>query len=163
MGNAAPGSGGGVANLGTITTFDYDTVSGNTGGAGAGILSGGTITALDYSTISHNQLTANGAGGGVANNFGTIHMSNDTVSDNTATAGPQASGGGIDNSGLLTLDSSSVTGNVATGVGGGLRNEEQADDSFVFVVTTTLVKGNTVTSPAGPATGGGVYNAGSSP
>jgi hypothetical protein len=89
-----------------------------------------------------------------------LTMSNDLVTRNAATNGPAASGGGIDNSGKLTLTDSVLSYNVARGVGGGLQNEEQAAPPFVVVVRRTKVIYNTVTSPAGPATGGGIYNAG---
>jgi hypothetical protein len=158
-GNSA-GNGGGVANLGRITSFSNDTVSSNRAGIGGGISNGGAITSLRHSVISDNHLTANGAGGGIANAFGRLNMTGDRVVRNTATAGPQASGGGIDNSGRLMLARSVVSGNVARGVGGGLRNEEQAAPPFAFIVRSTTVINNTVTSSKGPATGGGIYNAG---
>jgi hypothetical protein len=154
------GNGGGVANLGRIDRFVSDEVSGNAAGVGGGITNGGAIVDLRDSNISNNHLTNNGAGGGIANSFGALNMSDDVVSGNTATAGPQASGGGIDNSGRLTLRRTVIKNNVAEGVGGGLRNEEQADKQFVFAIKSVIVTGNTVTSSKGPATGGGIYNAG---
>jgi hypothetical protein len=154
------GNGGGVANLGRIDRFAADEVSQNAAGIGGGITNGGAIADLSGSTISDNHLTNNGAGGGIANSFGALNMSDDVVSGNTATAGPQASGGGIDNSGRLTLRRTVIKNNVAEGVGGGIRNEEQADKQFVFTIKSVIVTGNTVTSSKGPATGGGIYNAG---
>lgn len=147
-------NGGGVFNLAMIRTFTKDVVSGNRAGIGGGITSSGTIQRLTESTISHNHLTANGAGGGIANSFGLVMMSDDTISDNTATGGPQASGGGIDNSGKMTLTGSVVTGNKATALGGGIRNDEQAVSHFVLTIKSTKVTNNAAHS------GGGIYNDG---
>jgi fibronectin-binding autotransporter adhesin len=149
-----------VSNLAMIRTFDHDVVSGNKAGIGAGITTLGTIIKLSNSTISHNHLTANGAGGGIANAFGTVTMVDDTVSHNTATGGPQASGGGIDNSGRLTLIGSVVTGNVATALGGGIRNDERALPHFLLSIKSSKVTDNAVTSTHGLAGGGGTYNDG---
>ncbi len=154
------GNGGGVASLAKIRTFTNDKVVGNRAGIGGGITNGGSILSLSNSLISDNRLTSNGAGGGVANSFGLLNMSHDVIVRNTASAGPQASGGGIDNSGRLTLTDSVVKDNLARGVGGGIRNEEQASSQFSVVVRSTKVIHNTVTSSRGPATGGGIFNAG---
>ena len=154
------GNGGALANLTKITTFANDNVIGNRAGIGGGITNGGAILSLSHSTISDNRLTSNGAGGGIANSFGLLNMNDDLVMRNTATAGPQASGGGIDNTGKLTLTGSVVKDNLARGVGGGIRNEEQQDPRFFVVVRSTKVLHNTVTSSRGPATGGGIFNAG---
>ncbi len=154
------GNGGAVASLQTISTFTNDKVVGNSAGIGGGITNGGLISRLSHSTISDNRLTSNGAGGGIANAFGRLNMSDDIVVRNAATAGPQASGGGIDNTGKLTLVGSLVKDNVARGVGGGIRNEEQQDPQFSVLVRSTKVVHNTVTSSRGPATGGGIFNAG---
>ena len=161
-------NGGGLANIGTITNLTNDTFSGNTAGIGGAITNGGSIANLRTSTISGNRLIgngagggiANGAGGGIANNFGRINMSSDIISGNTATNGPLASGGGIESSGTLTMTRCIVEDNVATGVGGGIKNEAQADPRFVFTVRSSAIVHNTVTSPTGPATGGAVYNEG---
>jgi hypothetical protein len=154
------GNGGAVANLTRIRRFSNDEVVGNRAGIGGGITNGGAIASLSHSVISDNRLTSNGAGGGIANSFGLLNMSDDIVARNAATAGPQASGGGIDNSGHLTLTHSVVRDNVARGVGGGIRNEEQQDPRFSVDVRSTRVIRNTVTSSRGPATGGGIFNAG---
>ncbi len=158
-GNTA-GNGGGLANLGKIESFVLNHVTGNKAGIGGGVTNGGAILDLSHSAISDNHLTGNGAGGGIANSFGRLDMSDDVVSHNTATSGPQASGGGIDNSGRLTIRRTMIKDNVAEGVGGGLRNEEQAAKPFVVTLKSVLIIGNMVTSQHGPATGGGIFNAG---
>lgn len=95
-----------------------------------------------YCTISDNAVTHNLSGGGLANRFGTVNMSNDTISRNTAAGGFAACGGGVDNSGnsaKLTLTDSVVSDNVARGTGGGLANAGAA----VFVIRSTEVTRNT--------------------
>ncbi len=160
------GNGGGLINIGTITNLTNDTIRGNAAGIGGGITNGGTIANLGTSDISDNRLVGNdggvgnGAGGGIANNFGRITMSNDLITGNTATSGPLASGGGIESSGTITMVHCVVQGNEATGVGGGIKNEAQADPRFVFTVRSSAIVRNTVTSPTGPATGGAIYNEG---
>lgn len=158
--NHAAGLGGGVLNVGgRITSFTDDTVAGNTaaqGGAGIANLAG-FIDTLRHCTVSHNHVTKNLSGGGIFNRFGTMAMSDDTISHNTADAGFAAGGGGIDNSGSaakLTLTDSVVSHNVARGTGGGIDN----DGTAVSEIRATKVIDNTVTSPRGPAVGGGIYN-----
>lgn len=153
------GNGGGVFNGKKIITATNDAISGNQAGSAAGILNNGSLN-LSHSLVSNNHLTGNGAGGGIANSFGLLNLSHDTISGNTATGGPQASGGGIDSSGKTTITNSVVKDNVARGVGGGLRDEGQEFRQFTFTVIRTTVIHNTVTSSKGPATGGGIYNAG---
>lgn len=158
---AAAGSGGGVFNFGgRIARFVNDTVVGNRAPQGGGGIFNlaGSIAVLRHCTISDNHVTHNLSGGGLSNRFGTVDMDTDTISHNTATAGFAASGGGIDNSGnsaKLTLTDSVVSDNVARGTGGGLANAGTA----VFVIRSTKIVHNTVTSPEGPAVGGGIDNA----
>ena len=160
------GNGGGLVNIGTISNATNDIFRGNTAGIGGGISNGGTIVSLSTTKISANYLVSNGgavtngAGGGIANNFGRITMTNDLLTGNSATNGPLASGGGIESSGAVTMVRCVVQGNQASGVGGGIKNEDQADPQFVFTVRSSTIVRNTVTSPTGPATGGAIFNEG---
>ena len=129
-------SGGGIANGGTAvlrgSSVDHNSAP---GGAGAGIFNHGTMT-ITGSHITGNTAPADSAGndgvvGGIANiNFGI-----------------PPSGG----SGVLTMSGSTVSGNSASGFGGGLGN---APDSTA-TITGSSVSGN---SAGGP--GGGVVNFG---
>lgn len=162
-GNTAA-NGGAIFNLGKVIHANEDTIWSNMAGIGGGVSNGGTIADLANSTIAGNRLVStlitNGAGGGIANSFGTVVMRDDVVSGNMATSGPLASGGGIESSGSFKLFGSVVRGNVAMGVGGGIKNEAQVDKRFAFVVSSSSVIGNTVTSQEGPANGGGISNEG---
>ncbi len=88
-------------------------------------------------------------GGGIVN-YGTLAVSNSTVSGNSASG---LGGGGIYNDGTLTLTGSTVSGNSATGAsgqGGGIYNENGG---------TLTVTGSTFSGNSGGA-GGGIYNDG---
>jgi hypothetical protein len=147
-GNPA-GSGGGIANEGTLTLAN-STVSGNSaGGFGGGIANLGTLTLTD-STVSGNG--AGSDGGGIANggDIATLTATNSTVSGNS-TAG---FGGGVFNFGKeLALTNSTVSRNSATRSGGGLVN---------WFFTTLTLRNSTVSgnSAGGGEGGGGIYNAG---
>jgi hypothetical protein len=54
-------------------------------------------------------------------NFGTLTVTNTTVSGNSGLAG-----GGISNGGTLTVSNSTVSGNTATSDGGGIWNSAMA-------------------------------------
>jgi hypothetical protein len=94
------GSGGGIANGGTLTVVQ-STISGNTANGGGGGISnnGGTLTIIN-STISGNTASQ---GGGIQN-VGTVTLVNTTINANTATGGA-GQGGGIFNGGSATLNS----------------------------------------------------------
>lgn len=111
--------------------------------AGGGILTFGSLTLTD-STVSGNNLAGSfGRGGGISSS-GVVTLTNSTVSGNSAAA-TYGQGGGIDAS-EVTLISSTVSGNVANGYGGGIR-------AFGRVtLTDSTVNGNTT-----DAHGGGVF------
>jgi hypothetical protein len=99
----------------------------------------------------------NGDGGGIFNS-GTLTLANSTVSGNNAGFKIGNKGGGIYNDGTLTLTNSVVSGNNATS-GGGIFN------SGTLTLANSTVSGNNafpVGTPAGAfgGDGGGVYNAG---
>jgi hypothetical protein len=97
-------------------------------------------------------------GGGIYNQ-GTLSVRNCTISGNSATG--RGLGGGISNdartgSGVLTIDSSSVTGNSAS-VGGGI----YSSGNTTVTVTNCTISGNTATGTSGTAaSGGGIFNDG---
>ncbi len=74
-----------------------------------------------------------------------------TISGLTVTGGTAASGGGIDNAGMLTLSADTISGNMATGSGGGIENEATG----TLIISDSTISGNT----AG-GNGGGIDNAG---
>jgi hypothetical protein len=90
----------------------------------------------------------NGRGGGIFNS-GTLTLQNCTVSGNTATQVGPNFGGGIYNAGTLTVVGSIVSGNTA-GSGGGIYNNMGA---------TLSVAGSTLSGNTAGFEGGGLYNA----
>ncbi|MGO8747426.1 MAG: beta strand repeat-containing protein [Thermoguttaceae bacterium] len=166
-GNAASGSGGGIDNAGAMTV-EYCTISGNqaSGGSGGGIDNSGAMT-VENSTISGNDadsgsgggidnsgtmtvenstISGNNAasGGGIDNESGaTLTLSNDTASGNSA-LGAAGDGGGIDNSGSMTIENATVVGNSAGSHGGGIWNA-----SGLLVLT-----GSTIDDNSAPFDGG---------
>ena len=126
--------------------------------AAGGIVNGGTAV-LRGSSVDHNS-AAGGAGAGIFNH-GTMTITGSQITGNTAptdSAGNPGMAGGIANvffgypgSGVLTMNGSTVSGNFASGFGGGVGN---APDSTA-TITGSSVSGNSTDGP-----GGGVVNQG---
>ena len=106
----------------------------------------GTDT-VDAPVILNGLTIQNGntdySGGGIFNS-GTLTITNSTISGNTA-----SSGGGIFNYGTLTVTNSTISGNTASDFGGGIYSEG------TLTVTNSTVSGNTASYY-----GGGIYNSG---
>jgi hypothetical protein len=138
--------GGGVYNDGATATITSSTIVGNTA------LKGGGLTNCRHSTttLTDSALTGNTAsegGGGIENNGGTVTVIYSTLSGNHA-----FDGGGIDNNAgqndaHLTVNDSTLTGNVASRYGGGIDNYNGA-----VTVTNSTLSGNSARA------GGGIYN-----
>jgi hypothetical protein len=138
--------GGGIYNVGTITTLSQDTISYNTATDGGGIYNAGTIDGLTQDTISYNTATD---GGGVYGYNGNIYtLSQDTISYNTATyggGGVYASSDGPSN----TLSQDTISGNTASVNGGGIYNTASIS------LNHDTISGNTA-----DLLGGGIFNDG---
>jgi hypothetical protein len=158
---------GGIANSGSMTVQD-STVSGNGASAGTGGINNyGTMTVRSSSvtdnvssfgtggvwnagTLTVESATISGHGSQGIANSGNLTLDLSTVSDNSVDDRTPG-GGGIYNAGtgLLTLNSSTVTRNSAVIDGGGIYNDGGAVALFVSSVTdNTAVFGN----------GGGIFN-----
>lgn len=114
------GNGGGISN-GGFCTIDHCLITGHTTKSAGGICNlGGTLTLKNGSTVSDNHASTSN-GGGIRNaEGGTLTLTDVTVSGNSA----KNYGGGIDSdstSNTVTLTNSTVSGNSA-GHGGGIRN-----------------------------------------
>ncbi len=140
--------GGGIWNAGTLTLTD-STVSGNSAPFGGGISNRqGSLTLIDSSVLSNSAQGCRGvgavfcSGGGGIWNSGALTMINSTVSGSTADWGA-----GIYNRGAPTLTNSTVSGNSAGFDGGGLLNFE----------TLTLINSTVADNVAGQS-GGGIAN-----
>jgi hypothetical protein len=170
---SAPGfSGGGIANVGTLTVT-HCTLSNND--VGSAIWNTGSATIID-STLSDNS---NPSGGGIFN-AGTLSVTDSTLSGNSAPNG----GGGIYNGGTATITDSTLSGNSAggaLGIGGGIENESTKNGGLIITDSTLsdnsaneegggIENGGTTTitdstlsdnsSPDGGNGGGGVFNYG---
>ena len=143
------GSGVGAAiNNSGYATLSGDAIINNTAG-GINNRGGATLTLTD-STISGNL-----ASDAAINNSGSATLTGDAIVGNLA--------GGIANSGTLSLTNSTISGNTASGNGGGINNEyipgfsgyygPVPASAGVLTVTDSTISGNTAVS------GGGVYNA----
>ncbi len=125
-GNSAAG-GGGLVNYGGTLTLTNCNVSGNSAQSGGGVEygSGGRYGA-EYATTTLTNCTISGNsavwGGGLDNIDGAMTLANCAVDNNQAVATfdfATAEGGGIlSNGGSLSISSSTVAGNTATGVVG---------------------------------------------
>jgi CSLREA domain-containing protein len=153
--NSASGRGDGIHNgtNGNLTLTD-STVSFNgdsmkpSGTGGGGISNDGTLT-VNRSTI-YGNLTG-GNGGGIFTLFGTVNLTNSTISFNSAFAG---NGGGIysDNGGTVTITNCTVTDGNQGLTGGGIYH-----GSGTIYLRNTIVAGNTGTTSAPDVFGN--YNA----
>jgi hypothetical protein len=151
-----------TVSYGTFNIPSNTTITGATSGSGATLTNLVTVNGAGAWTVfavgsgvtgaALNNLTitnghSNEIGGGI-NNSGTLTVSNSTVSGNTAT-GAGGSGGGIYNSGTLIVTNSTFGGNIADNSGGGIYN------AGTLTVTDSTFSGNS--TPIGA--GGGIYNA----
>jgi hypothetical protein len=136
-------SGGGIDNLGTLTVTG-STISGNVASAGGAIASGRGTVVIMSSTLSGNFLFDLGYsfGGGI-DNSGMMMVVNSTVSGNFGNTG-----GGIFNGGTLTVSNSTLSGNLAV-FGGGIGN-----------LGTTTVTDSVLGDNSAAANGGGIINYG---
>jgi hypothetical protein len=146
--NGTATAGGGVANFaGGTVTIRHSTFASNASEGGGGIFNaaGGTVTMTD-SLIAENSAALENAGGGLSN-FGTMSITNTTITGNLALGTGSGFGGGIANfSGTLTLTNSTVAGNATgnfSGRGGGILTL-----SGTVALQNTILARNTV--PMGP-------------
>jgi CSLREA domain-containing protein len=111
------------------------------------------VTIFGLTIFNGNASGDAGKGGGILNS-GTLTLNSSVVSGNTAAAG----GGGIANLGLLTLNNSLVATNTATGsIGGGISNDISPIGALTVTINNSTISGNTASS------GGGIYNSANCP
>jgi hypothetical protein len=169
------GKGGAILNDGTLTVSNC-ILSGNTAVQGGGIYNDqdGSLLIIG-STVSNNSCPATGAfGGGIENFYGTLTVSNSTVSGNFAAG---AGGGIYEHSGTVSSSSSSVSGNSAgwgaaidVDSGSAQVNNCKLNSNFAKVIggaiyisnvsgTTVTVSGSTLSGNSANV-GGGIANDG---
>jgi hypothetical protein len=120
-------------------------------GHGGAILNYGTLTVSNCSVSGNRVSTGSGQGGGIYNS-GTLTVTNCSVSGNKVTnlGTGDEDGGGIFNVGTMTLSGCSVTNNSTVDVGGG---------GGIYNAGTMTVSGCTVSGNSADY-GGGIFNAG---
>ena len=140
---------------GGALTISRSVISGNTGPRGAGVFADAFGATVDIvDSVVRDNTATLDAGGGVWNS-GTMTIVNSTISGNRATAASVFTfGGGIVNGGTLAVTNSTVSGNTAD-KGGGIYNWS----SGTLTLLHATVAENQV---AGAASGGGVHNDGGS-
>lgn len=173
-----PSAGGGIENLGTMTLTN-SIVRNNTAPVGGGIVNAGTLTLTGsdlYANMGttqggglHNSFNAtvqttnfydnqagSGGGGGISSESGTVLVEETAVYNNSASG----SGGGISHNvtagvNSFTLINSTLSGNSAAGVGGGIRNAGVANTTLQNVTlanNTATVSGQSISLLAGTLT-----------
>ena len=147
-GNTSDSAGGGIYSTGGLTVTN-STIADNTVGED----SGGAIANLGRAIVRDSSIAGNktyGAGGGLDNRQNAVlELIDSQVTDNTASEG-QAAGGGVLNSGTLTVTGSIISFNTITSTyGGGLYNSG-----------TARLVASTIAANAGFDGPGGIYNDG---
>ena len=172
-GNDAYGDGGGVylsggwpSYDGTMTmlggsvsnneAFEYE-CEGPCPALGGGLANYFGFAQLTQVAVTGN--TVNGYGGGVSNGYNaTTVISESDVSGNTVFTAdsydPGGSGGGVFSYGTLTVDSTTISGNLADFNGGGIA----ACDSDAVAIFNTTVSGNTAPTGGGISIDGCFYD-----
>jgi len=129
------------------TFFDNRTVNGRGGGVSAFSLSPLSVTTIKECNISNNKTGGNGHGGGLYlyQRSGTTEIQGSTVAGNTSgnSMSTNNRGGGIylefagqHDSGAVTLVNSTISGNLATGDGGGIAVADYGSSSVEIRHTT---------------------------
>jgi hypothetical protein len=132
--------GGGIRNAGSLTVTD-SILGSNYAGSGGGIYNADTGTVGVVGSDFDAGRSVRGAA--IENAGGTVTVSQSTFTGNYVTL-PQGVGGGIDNSGTMTVDHSSITSNTAS-IGGGAYNETGGTltvDSCTLTANTGCALGN---------------------
>ena len=145
--------GGGIYNNGTLTVTE-SIISGNAANDNAGGIYTNDIasTVIIDSNISNN--TSNNDGGGLFN-FGTVTITDTTISENQGVSAA-ADGGGVTVFGTTTITNSTISGNSAGDDGGGVYIKDRVGSRLPSVtITNSIIQENTATSD-----GGGVFNFG---
>ena len=156
-GNTAPlGAGGAIYTLGdgAVNLF-HCTVSSNSATYGGGGISNGGIMQISFSTISDNTLPSdpgpNAAdGAGVYNTGAALFIDHSTIANNTNLFGD---GGGMRNSGMLTVSESTFFGNTAKGDGGAIETDGAATIIDCTITSNTASQNSALDDDIG---GGGI-------
>ncbi|WP_137813787.1 hypothetical protein [Gandjariella thermophila] len=161
--------GGGIADLGGAATFNSSTVTSNTAGLDGGgffVTGPGATGTFNSSSVVGNMSVGTGfaEGGGLEVLFGSkVTLNSTRVAGNTVSV--TAAGGSVDGAGIamnatVTLNSSPVENNTATGSGGGAEGGGVFNFGGTLNVTSSRFSGNTANDPVIGGKGGGLFNNG---
>ena len=135
---------------GASVTLNDLTIQNGASAGGAGINNAGTLT-LNGDHVENNHASSSSLGtfpqdygGGIANS-GTLTVTTTTIAGNSVGISPNGSGGGLGNEGTANLTADTISGNSAAGLGGGVFN----------LAGTTQMTNVTVTGNRAPTNGGG--------
>lgn len=143
------GSGGGIANSGTLT-INNSVVTNNASEDGGGISTGGNLT-INNSTVSNNTggkagLSGGGGGGGLFIAGGTTTINNSTISGNQIVGGFDGAALYVQSPSTVNLRNTTVSGNGGGGV--------SAPYAIEVSGGTVVLNNSTVTGNAGGITQG---------
>ncbi len=127
-----------IHNSKAIVGLSKVTIQNGVASGGGGILNWGTLVVTN-STISRNLAASesSAAGGGIFNYHGTLTIANSTLSGNSGNSNFMF-GGAIFNSGTLTITNSTLSGNTAHGYRGGGGGGIYNSSGSVTITNTTL-------------------------
>jgi hypothetical protein len=159
------GGGGAVQSVDGPLRIDSSVITNNKAAAGGGGVSGQSTTGQSLLKITDSAVTDNVSklenGGGGVSTFGNerLVIRRTTIADNSYTGiGVAGAGGGIRNTGEMTITDSTISGNVAGGPG-----LENAEGGGIFnasggkgTISATTIAGNRALGPG--AAGGGIAN-----
>lgn len=157
QGGSVSGDGGGLRVLTGTVTLANVTFFGNAATRGGGLANSGgaQVVGVNVQVISN---TASGNGGGLFNTglaqFSLVGLFNSLLISNTA-----ANGGGAFNEAILGLNNVTVSGNAATGNGGGVVNGSSAlaPSGLLELRNATLSANRADSDGNGAGNGGGLY------
>ncbi len=137
-GNSAGNWGGAIYNDQGTLTITHGTLTGNSSVLGGGaIATGASSSNTVSSSVIYGNSTITQTGGGILNT-GTLTLTNVTLSDNEA-----SSGGGLQNQGTATLTNVTIYENTAVASGGGVN----ASDGTLTVVNSILAGNSAASGP----------------
>jgi CSLREA domain-containing protein len=152
QGNTSAAHGGAIACAGTTLTILNSTFSGNTATTDGGAIWTSAVTlVVSSSTLTGNEAQTDDGGGIAADDDGTLSLTNSTVSGNRA----DDLGGGLYTDGAATIVGSTISGNEAGDSGGGI----QAITDSPVELTNSSLSGNRAVEDGGGIrldSGGGV-------
>lgn len=144
IGNTSTSEGGGVLFGGRRGSIVDSQIAGNASSEGGGLstFSSATIDIISSSVTNNTVEGGFGRGGGGILNSGTMTLVDTDVASNVSQT---FGGGGISNTGTMSLIDSNVSKNHSTGPGGGVRCYHGGETN----VTRTIFSGNSVDSVGG--------------